>query len=440
MPLKKCSSGDATGWQWGDTNTCQVGTDAKRNAVKQAIAMGEGKFTDMGQFDISRSVFMFDIFDHYSSEEMIKQLMTMDQEKPGEPINIFINSYGGEVLSLFAILDTMAGLNSQVNTICLGEADSCGAVLLSAGDFRYIGKNSRSMIHEVSAFSWGKVTEMEDQIKLAKEVNDRLIGILAKNMNHDFTMLKDIMKNDTWLDAKATKDMGLVDFVMEENLFDIFKDTFANLTDIKMVYTNSANGRSSDGVVTKLLYDVIKKGGVLDSSPTVIDKTKGDVSMNKEEMFKELKDKYQVDVTSAMTDLTTAQAEVLSVKAENETLKVDNAKLTKEIVDGQEAQVKKEIEDLLSALIEDKKSTQVLNDTVYRVAFTAMGVEQAKLAAKNLVKIVKDEQDGVGSVNEDDEKTEAHLDMKAIEAIQAATAGMSYGDAARKFYSERKES
>lgn len=434
MKLKRCTNGSIPGWQWGDTGSCYIGENARRLASSQAISSGEGKFSDMGQFDINRSVFMFDMFDQSSSEDMIKALLELDQKSPGEPINIFINSYGGEVLSLFAILDTIAGLNSQVNTICLGEADSCGAVLLSAGDFRYIGKNSRSMIHEVSAMSWGKINEMEEQIKLAKEVNDKLISHLSKNIGQDFTVLKDMMKNDVWLDSKGTKDLGIVDFVMEENLFDIFKNVFHNMKDMTMVYTNSVNGRSSDGVVTNLLYDVIKKGGVAKSASTT-NNTKGVSKMDKEQMLVALKDQFQLDVQAVLSDVSSLKAEVESVKTENETLKLDNTKLNKELSDIQTAQRDKEFDEVLSSLIDSGKSTQVLNDTVYKVAFMAMGIEKAKEVAKTLPVIVK--QHAVGSNADDNSTDDVEKDHALILAIQAADK-CSYNDAARKFYIKRK--
>ncbi len=330
------------------------------------------KLTDM---PLSRSVFLFDYFEQSTSEEVVKRLIALDQAS-SDPIYLFINSYGGSVYSLFAMMDTISNIKAEVNTICLGEADSCGAVLLSMGKERFIGQRSRLMIHEVSSFTWGKISEMIEDLERVKEVNEKIVGILAENSSLTAEQLSEIIKKDTFMNAEEAIEVGLVDSILNDtNLEEEETDVFN--------FVNSFSGHMRDRNLALAMCN--KRGGgtperkenVKDILNQHFNRKKGDTSMTLKQLLADLKSEHNVDVAAlqdsvkTLTD-TAAAAETRAVTAEKElaTYKADN-----------ESQ---QIEDLLSSLIDEGKSTQDLNDSVYRVAFNAAGLKAAKEMANAL--------------------------------------------------------
>ncbi len=129
------------------------------------------------------------------------------------PVVIYINSYGGSVDALNKILDTLDSLPNEIITVCAGTAMSAGAVLLSYGDQRYIGANSRVMIHQVSSGTFGTIADMETSVKETKKLNNQLLKVLAKRCKKTPTQMKAIFdKNvDKFLNPSEAKKFGLVD-------------------------------------------------------------------------------------------------------------------------------------------------------------------------------------------------------------------------------------
>jgi ATP-dependent Clp endopeptidase proteolytic subunit ClpP len=135
-------------------------------------------------------------------------------------IPIMINSYGGSVYSLLAMLDILSCTTKPICTVAMGKAMSCGSVLLAAGTpgYRYMGKNAHVMIHEVSSFAMGKTTEVKEDIKNTERLNDILLtklGELCKKKDKKF-FHKEIKKRtnlDWFMEGKECKKLGLVDVV-----------------------------------------------------------------------------------------------------------------------------------------------------------------------------------------------------------------------------------
>jgi ATP-dependent Clp protease protease subunit len=101
----------------------------------------------------------------------------------------------------------------------MGKAMSCGAILLSHGDIRYCGPNSRVMIHEVSGASWGDVHDVHNDAVETVRLNEHFLGLLAANcgIKNGYKGLRKLIKDrdgrDIWLDAKAAHAFGIVDYV-----------------------------------------------------------------------------------------------------------------------------------------------------------------------------------------------------------------------------------
>jgi ATP-dependent Clp protease protease subunit len=130
-------------------------------------------------------------------------------------LTVVLNSPGGSVIHGLALYDFLEGLKGEgwrITTIARGMAASMGGVLLQVGDERIIGKNANLLIHEVSTLGIGKLSEIEDEIKFTKKLQERLLDILASRS----TMTKEQIKNkwrrkDWWLGSEETLELGFAD-------------------------------------------------------------------------------------------------------------------------------------------------------------------------------------------------------------------------------------
>ena len=135
------------------------------------------------------------------------------------PIKMYINSPGGFVTDLMAVIDTMDGIEKDVETICLGEAASAAAVVLSNGEKgkRWIGKNSHVLIHQVSSLAFGHIKDVEIAVRQAKVLNDQIIKILARNTGKSASQVREDMDRDLWLNAKQAVEYGIVDQILADD-------------------------------------------------------------------------------------------------------------------------------------------------------------------------------------------------------------------------------
>jgi ATP-dependent Clp protease protease subunit len=137
------------------------------------------KLTDLKQ---DRTLYLFNQFYQDTAEELIRDMVSLDSVS-NEDINIIINSYGGSAYALLSIIDTIKNLNSKVNTVCLGIGASCGAILASIGNKRYIGENSKLMFHQVSSFAYGTIDQIENDLKESKSINEKVFQMVSERRN-----------------------------------------------------------------------------------------------------------------------------------------------------------------------------------------------------------------------------------------------------------------
>lgn len=134
-----------------------------------------------------------------------------------KPIIVRIDSYGGLVDSLASMIETIDSVPNPIITSCEGKAMSCGAILLSHGDYRFCGKHSRILIHEVSGGSIGDVHDVHNDASEMKRLNTYFLGLLAKNcgIKGGYRGLRKLVKEydgrDIYLDAHKATDFGIVD-------------------------------------------------------------------------------------------------------------------------------------------------------------------------------------------------------------------------------------
>jgi ATP-dependent Clp protease protease subunit len=154
-------------------------------------------------------------FNQTSAFELRQAILKHAAYSKDIPIVIYINSYGGQVDALNSILDTIDSVPNKIITVCAGTAMSCGAVLLACGDERYIGANSRAMIHQVSTMAWGTTVEIKNSAKETDKLNNQLMRILAKRTGMPLSEMRALFNSniDKYLDAKESVKFGLVDKV-----------------------------------------------------------------------------------------------------------------------------------------------------------------------------------------------------------------------------------
>jgi ATP-dependent Clp protease protease subunit len=145
------------------------------------------------------------------------QLIHLESENPDRDINIYINSPGGDITSLFAIYDTMQFIKNDIATICLGQAASAAAVLLAAGTKgkRLALPHSRVMLHQpYGQVGYGQVTDLELAAKEILRMRDLLEEILAKHTGQSIERIHADTDRDFTIEANEAVEYGIIDGVI----------------------------------------------------------------------------------------------------------------------------------------------------------------------------------------------------------------------------------
>lgn len=129
-------------------------------------------------------------------------------------IKLRINSYGGSLFAGLAILDTIRNLASQVHTYIDGSAASAATIISIAGAKRYIGKNSMMLIHQLSTGTYGKFSELEDDMENNKRLMRMIKDIYKQYTKVPMKNIDEILKHDLWFDSAKCLEFGLVDEVL----------------------------------------------------------------------------------------------------------------------------------------------------------------------------------------------------------------------------------
>lgn len=153
------------------------------------------------------------------ASSIVSQLLFLEAEDPDKDIYLYINSPGGVVTSGFSIYDTMNYIKSPVSTICIGQAASMGAFLLSCGEKgkRYALPNSRIMIHQPLGGARGQATDIEIQAKEILRLKETINEILAKNTGQKVAKIAKDTDRDFFMSAKEASEYGLIDKVLEKS-------------------------------------------------------------------------------------------------------------------------------------------------------------------------------------------------------------------------------
>src|SRR5689334_23951544 len=195
--------------------------------VVEQTGRGERGYDIYSRLLVDRIVFLGTPVDDMVANLIIAQLLFLQMTDPKKDIHLYINSPGGSVTAGLAIYGTMQFLTCDVNTYCIGQAASMGAVLLSAGTKgrRYALPNARIMIHQPWGGVQGQATDISIQAKEILRLKDRLNEILAKHCGRTVDEIGRDTDRDNFMSAEEAKKYGLVDQVVQS------RKEIAGLTD-----------------------------------------------------------------------------------------------------------------------------------------------------------------------------------------------------------------
>ena len=184
--------------------------------VVEQTSRGERGYDIYSRLLVDRIIFLGTGIDDNVSNVVIAQMLFLQMTDPKKDIHVYINSPGGHVTAGLAIYDTMQFLTCDVNTYCIGQAASMGAVLLAGGTKgkRFALPNANIMIHQVLGGAQGQATDMEIQVKHMLVLKKNLTNILAKHTGNSYDEVFQACERDKFLSAEEAKDFGLVDEVV----------------------------------------------------------------------------------------------------------------------------------------------------------------------------------------------------------------------------------
>ncbi len=150
---------------------------------------------------------------------VVAQLLFLEAEDPDKDIYLYINSPGGVITSGMSMYDTMNYIKPDVCTICIGQAASMGAFLLSSGakGKRFALPNARIMIHQPLGGAQGQATDIQIQAKEIQRMKDSLNGILAAQTGKDIKIIEADTERDNFMSSQQAADYGLIDRVLEKS-------------------------------------------------------------------------------------------------------------------------------------------------------------------------------------------------------------------------------
>ena len=208
-------TGIQNGFTTGDPG--EIRASALVPIVVEQTNRGERSYDIYSRLLKDRIIFLGTPIDDYIANLIIAQLIFLEADDPGQDVFLYVNSPGGIVSSGLAIYDTMQYIKPDIQTICIGQAASMGAVLLAAGaeGKRHALPNSRVMIHQPSGGFQGQASDIEIQSREIRKLRDRLDSILAKHTGQTQDKISADSDRDFFMSSEEAMAYGLVDAVIE---------------------------------------------------------------------------------------------------------------------------------------------------------------------------------------------------------------------------------
>ena len=184
--------------------------------VIEQTPRGERSFDIYSRLLKERVIFIVGPIEDQMANLVVAQLLFLESENPDKDVHLYINSPGGSVTAGLSIYDTMKFIKPDVSTMCIGQAASMGAFLLSGGTKgkRYILPNARTMIHQPSGGAQGQATDIEIQAKEILFLRERLNSLLADHTGQPIDVIDRDTERDRFMSAEQSVEYGLVDEVI----------------------------------------------------------------------------------------------------------------------------------------------------------------------------------------------------------------------------------
>jgi ATP-dependent Clp protease, protease subunit len=186
--------------------------------VVEQTARGERSYDIYSRLLKERVIFCVGQVEDHMANLIVAQLLFLESENPDKDIHLYINSPGGSVTAGLSIYDTMQFIKPDVSTMCIGQAASMGAFLLTGGakGKRFMLPNARTMIHQPSGGAQGQATDIDIQAKEILIIRQRLNELMAKHTGQTFETIERDTERDNFMNAEQSKAYGLIDQVLSQ--------------------------------------------------------------------------------------------------------------------------------------------------------------------------------------------------------------------------------
>jgi|TARA_B110000090_G_scaffold66033_1_gene75640 ATP-dependent Clp protease protease subunit len=186
--------------------------------VVEQSSRGERAYDIYSRLLKERIIFLVGPVEDHMANLIVAQMLFLESENPDKDIHLYINSPGGSVTAGMSIYDTMQFIKPDVSTMCIGQAASMGAFLLTAGaeGKRFCLPNSRTMIHQPSGGAQGQATDIHIQSQEILKIKDRLNKLMAHHTGQSVEKVAEDTERDNFMSADESKDYGLVDQVLDK--------------------------------------------------------------------------------------------------------------------------------------------------------------------------------------------------------------------------------
>lgn len=198
------------------TNNIHDPSNALVPMVIEQTARGERSFDIYSRLLKENVIFLVGQVEDHMANLIVAQMLFLEAENPEKDIFLYINSPGGSVTAGMAIYDTMNFIKPDVSTVCIGQAASMGAFLLSAGakGKRYALPNARVMIHQPLGGFQGQASDFEIHAKEILSIKEKMNRLMADHTGQKYEKVAKDTDRDNFLSAQESVDYGLVDSVM----------------------------------------------------------------------------------------------------------------------------------------------------------------------------------------------------------------------------------
>ena len=184
--------------------------------VIETTGRGERAFDIYSRLLKERVIFMVGQVEDHMANLIVAQMLFLESENPDKDIHLYINSPGGAVTAGMAIYDTMQFIKPDVSTVCLGQAASMGALILTGGAAgkRYCLPHSRLMIHQPLGGFQGQATDISIHAQEILRLKETLNGIMAAHSGKDISQLSSDTERDFFMGSEAAKEYGIIDDIV----------------------------------------------------------------------------------------------------------------------------------------------------------------------------------------------------------------------------------